>query len=320
MRNSCRANDFVRMSVAQPLGEFDDTPRMRPLWHEVSGQQIYAAAAGEGRPVVLVHGFGVSGTYMLPLARLLSASFESFVIDLPGQGKSGKRRGPGGIGDLAETLGEWQDAVGLARPAFVANSMGCQIVAELAVRRPRRVGPLVLVGPTVDPARRGARRQLLGVLRDAAHEPLSMIALAARDEATAGIGALLATARSALADRIEDRLPLIRQTSVVVVGEDDGFLGLEWAQRVAKLLPRGRLVRVPGEPHAVHYTRPRLVAAIVSELLLEEAEHGRRDLVGRLEHRNVPAGNALEPGSWHGPLPRLADTEGHDSVALSPDE
>src|SRR5206468_1863129 len=83
--------------------------------------------------------------------------------------------------------------------AFVANSMGCQIVTELAVHLPGRVGPLVLVGPTVDPQRRAARHQLLGGLRDAAREPRSLLGIAARDDAVVGVGALLATARSALA-------------------------------------------------------------------------------------------------------------------------
>jgi 2-hydroxy-6-oxonona-2,4-dienedioate hydrolase len=234
---------------------------------------MYAVAVGGGPPVVLVHGYGVSGTYMLPLARALAGSYcSAFVPDLPGQGRSGPLRRRESISDIATALGAWVDASGLIRPAFVANSFGCQIVTELASSRPERVGPMVLVGPTVDPARRNARRQLFGVLRDSAAEPFSLIALAARDNATAGIRALLSTARLALADRIEDRLPLIEQPTVVVWGEKDGFVSREWVERVATLLPRGRLVLVPGESHAVQYTRPELIASIVGELLVEEDE------------------------------------------------
>src|SRR5207249_10077628 len=118
-------------------------------------------AAGDGPPVVLVHGYGVSGAYMLPLARLLSSSLYALVPDLPGQGKSESANGSCGIDELAEMLGLWIDASGLIRPVIVANSMGCQIVTKLAVQRPSRVGPMVLIGPTVDPSRRRARRQLM---------------------------------------------------------------------------------------------------------------------------------------------------------------
>src|SRR5438045_4686420 len=183
-------------------------------WRDVAGVRIHAVVCGDGSPVVLVHGYGISGTYMLPLARALASSCWAFVPDLPGQGRSDHARGPTDIPSLAQALGDWLDASGLTRPAFVANSMGCQIVTELAVRRPKRVGPMVLVGPTVDPARRAARHQLICGVRDSAREPFAVLALAARGNATVGIRALLSTARSALADRIEERLPQLDQPTV----------------------------------------------------------------------------------------------------------
>jgi len=245
--------------------------------------RIHAATVGVGPPVVLVHGYGVSGAYMRPLARALATSCSVLVPDLPGQGKSDVLRGRVNIAALADCLGDWIDANELGCPLVVANSMGCQIATQLAVTRPCLVGPLVLVGPTIDPARRGGRRQLVATLRDAAREPLTLVALAALDDASVGIRGLLATGRAALADRIEERLPHITETVVVVFGEEDGFVSREWAERVTALLPRGRLVVVPDEPHAVHYTRPDLVAGIVRELLVEECEHAVGELFRRFE-------------------------------------
>jgi pimeloyl-ACP methyl ester carboxylesterase len=255
--------------------------RMRTFWSEVGGMRIHAAMAGAGPPVVLVHGYGVSGTYMRPLARLLATSCFAVVPDLPGQGRSSTLRGRVSIPALADCLGDWIAANELGRPLVVANSMGCQIATQLAVTRADRIGPLVLVGPTIDPAHRRGRRQLLASLRDAKREPLSMMALAAIDDASVGIRGLLATARAALDDRIEERLPHITETTVVVYGEEDGFVSRAWAEQVTALLPRGRLVVVPDEPHAVHYTRPDLVAGIVREFLVEEREH----VVGELSRR-----------------------------------
>jgi pimeloyl-ACP methyl ester carboxylesterase len=295
-----------------------DAAATRTLWSEVGGSRMHAVVHGEGPPVVLVHGYGVSGTYMLPLARVLGSSFSAFVPDLPGQGRSAALPALASISAIADALGGWIDATGLARPAVVANSMGCQIVTDLAARRPERVGPMVLVGPTIDPARRAARHQLFGALRDSAREPLSLIALAARDHAAVGIRALLSTARLVLADRIEERLPLIEQPTVVVHGGDDPFVGRAWAGRVAMLLPRGRLVHVAREPHAVHYTRPDLIAAIVRELLVEEVAHADGELLRRLEHGDVSAGKLHESGIGEHPLPVVGDSDGDEAVALAP--
>ena len=287
-------------------------------WHDVRGVRMYSVACGAGSPVVLVHGYGVSSTYMLPLARALAGACSVLVPDLPGQGRSGPPLGTGDVACLAEALGDWLDASGLIRPIVVANSMGCQIVTELAVRRPQRVGPMVLIGPTVDPARRRARHQAFAALRDSGREPLSLLTIAARDNAAVGMRALLATARSVLADRIEERLPRIDQPTLVVVGQRDAFVSADWAQRVATLLPRGRLVVVPGEPHAVHYTRPELVAAMVRELLVEEGENGGGQLPRRLEHRDVSAREEHEPGAGELPLPLLGDPERHEVIPLAP--
>jgi len=271
-------------------------------------------------PVVLLHGYGVSGTYMLPLARSLASSFSVFVPDLPGFGRSEQPTTPLGIADLASALADLLDAAELQCPAFVANSMGCQVVTELAVRRPGRVGPIVLIGPTVDPQRRTARRQLLDGLRDAAREPGSLLARTACDDVRFGVAALLATARSALADRIEERLPLITQPALVVRGEKDGFVGQTWAKTAAALLPRGQLVVVPRQPHAVHYSQPDLVAGMVEALLAEEVEQVGSQLPWRFPHRYVPAAEADELRTRQDVLPFGRDPRGKQPVVLAPNE
>ena len=293
---------------------------IRSMWTTIDGVRIHALAGGEGRPVVLVHGYGLSGAYMLPLARELAGSCTAYAPDLPAQGKSDAPRETLGISALADLLGGWIDAVGLDRPAVVANSFGCQIVTDLAARRPASVGPLVLIGPTIDPDQRRGRRQLAAALRDSAREPFSLLAIAARDNAQTGIGTLLATARLALRDRIEERLPALTQPAVVVWGENDGFVGRAWAERVAALLPRGRLVVVPGEPHAVHYTRPALVADIVLELLAEEREDLGSDRLRRLEHRDVTAGDVDDARSGENAVPLVGDARGHEPVTVTPQQ
>jgi pimeloyl-ACP methyl ester carboxylesterase len=280
---------------------------MNELWLDVAGAPMHARVLGDGPPVVLLHGYGVSGTYMLPLARELAASHRVLVPDLPGQGKSEPRPGLRSVPELADAFAAWLEAAELDRPAVAANSLGCQVVTELAVQEPELVGPLTLVGPTIDPARRGGRHQLFAALRDSAREPLRLLAIAAGDDLGVGMRRLVATARAALDDRIEERLPLVEQPTVVVRGGVDEFVGAEWAEQVAALLPDGRLVVVPGEPHAVHFTRPAAVAGIVRELLAQEGYEAIGDRGRLLEHRHVAARQQLQPRVGHEPLPLLGD-------------
>src|SRR3954471_1112678 len=98
---------------------------MRSMWTTIDGVRIHSLAGGEGPPVVLVHGYGLSGAYMLPLAQALAGASTVYAPDLPGQGKSDAARDGIGISALADALGDWIDAVGLGRPLVVANSFGC---------------------------------------------------------------------------------------------------------------------------------------------------------------------------------------------------
>src|SRR6516164_7893798 len=99
--------------------------QLRSRWADVGGVRIHAYAGGGGSPVVLVHGFGVSSRYMLPLARELAPAHSVHALDLPGHGQSEMPRIRLSISSLSESVEDWLDAVGLERPAFVANSMGC---------------------------------------------------------------------------------------------------------------------------------------------------------------------------------------------------
>ena len=224
---------------------------------------------------MLVHGFGASGWSMIPLAQTLASSFSVYVPDLPGHGRSRPLPGAAGIPELSRSLADWLDAVDLARPAFVASSMGCQVVTDLVVRQPSRVGSLVLVGPTVDPRQRSAPRQLAAAIREINREPISLVASAIQFERSTP-RALLATARSALADRIENRLPLIEAPTAVVRGANDCFVSDRWSAEVALRLRRGSLVVIPREAHAVHYTRPDIVAEVVEQVTGQRPQRRQR--------------------------------------------
>jgi pimeloyl-ACP methyl ester carboxylesterase len=231
--------------------------------------KLYAYRVGTGAPIVCVHGIGVTGAYFLPLARALAeAGRRAVVPDLPGWGRSPRPPRALDVCELADALLAFLDQEQLDRVPLVANSMGCQIVLELAVRSPERVASLVLVGPTVDPHWRSVRQQVPRFVLDCVREPPSLLAIIALDYATFGPLRFVATARAALRDRPEEKLPRVDVPALVVRGERDGFVSQRWCEDAARLLPRGRLVVVRGVAHAAHYA----AAGRVAELVREELE------------------------------------------------
>ncbi|MFN2628986.1 MAG: alpha/beta fold hydrolase [Gaiellaceae bacterium] len=229
---------------------------------------LWVRATGSGPPLVCVHGLGVSSRYFAPLMRELAGDFRMLAPDLPGYGRTAKPRRPLGIDGLAEALGDWLEVQRLGPVPLLANSMGCQIVTELVAREPQRAGRLILVGPTVDPRLRGNLVRF--ALRDSLREPPAVLWIVLTDDLRFGLARLLTTIGFLLADRIEERLPRIDAPALVIHGGRDGFVSLPWSERVAALLPAGRLAVVADGAHAVHYSRPAEVAALVRAFLAEE--------------------------------------------------
>jgi 2-hydroxy-6-oxonona-2,4-dienedioate hydrolase len=251
-------------------------------WEMVAGIRGHARLGGAGRPIVLVHGLAVSSLYFVPLVKRLARSFEVLAPDLPGYGRSATPPRPLDIPELARALREWLDLAGIESATVLGNSVGCQVAVELALQSPTRVGSLVLVGPTMDPGAPTIRDQAWRLARDAFREPLSLNRVEARDYVRMGPLRILATARFALADPFEAKLPRIAQPALVMRGERDAIVSQEWAERVAELLPDGRFAVVAGAPHAAHWAATEAVARLVEEFQQELGE-----LTRPLHHRDV---------------------------------
>ena len=229
-----------------------------------------SVAPPAGAPtVVLVHGLVISSLYMVPTARRLAPYYRVLAPDLPGFGHSSKPPYTLDVPGLADALDAWMDALSLEGAVLVGNSLGCQIIAELAARRPHRASRIVLAGPTMDARGRNAPTQIARWLVDWTGERPSLAAAHVRDYYKAGLGRALQTFRYALADRIEDKLPRIHAPALVVRGSGDTIVPQRWAAEVASLLPRGRLATLRGGPHCINYTTPGPFARMVREFIEE---------------------------------------------------
>lgn len=224
--------------------------------------------AARDRPaVVLVHGLVVSGRYMVPTAERLARYYRVFVPDLPGFGKSEKPSHPLNVTGLSDSLVTWMSAVGLESASFVGNSMGCQVIADLAARHPEYVECAVLQGPTMDPQGRSAPRQVARLLLDGFREPPSLLPIMLRDYLSAGLGRSLSTFRHSLEDRIEDKLPHVQVPALVVRGSRDPIVPQRWAEEVARLLPEGRLAVIPGAAHTINFAAPSEFVDVIQPFL-----------------------------------------------------
>jgi len=119
-----------------------ELPGFEERFAEARGARLRYLVAGEGEPLLLVHGLGGSAANWLGLAPLLLPGRRLIVPELPGHGGSDPLPAAASLTAYADRL-----AALLDRPAaVVGHSLGGAIALRLAIRRPPLVRALVLAG------------------------------------------------------------------------------------------------------------------------------------------------------------------------------
>ncbi|HUR40449.1 MAG TPA: alpha/beta hydrolase [Verrucomicrobiae bacterium] len=111
------------------------------FWIERDG-----AAAGSAPPLLMITGLGYATWCWQELRALLRADAALTLFDNRGSGRSDKPAGPYTIPMLADDAAAVMDQAGLESAHVLGHSMGGYIAQTLALRHPRRVRSLILVG------------------------------------------------------------------------------------------------------------------------------------------------------------------------------
>jgi pimeloyl-ACP methyl ester carboxylesterase len=110
--------------------------------------QVIAAGEGASKPLVLIHGAGVSSTMWGPNIAALSRQHRVYALDIIGDiNRSRPTNKPASHEESAQWLESVFAGLGLERAALVGHSYGGFLCANLAIRRPQLVERLALLAP-----------------------------------------------------------------------------------------------------------------------------------------------------------------------------
>ena len=254
---------------------------------EVGGRSMRYLPLGEheGRPVVLIHGFGGDLDNWLFTQPVLAEQYRTIAVDLPGHGGSSKDVGKGDVPSLSQVLVDFLTALDVPKAHLVGHSLGGAIALYTALHHPAHVASLTLIAPgglgeEVDAAfidgfiKANRRKQLQEVLeklvadpslisRDMAEDVLKFKRLDGATEALRAIAdANFSSGRQA--KLLRDRLGDIEVPVQVVWGAEDRIIPASHAQG----LPPNIAVHVlPGAGHMPHMEKAAEVNRLIAGLL-----------------------------------------------------
>lgn len=238
-------------------------------WTSIDGVDVFYRESPHppagARVMTHVHGFGLSGRYLLPTAELLDDEFHTFVPDLPGFGRSGRASAPLDVPDLAHATARFLDDRGVATTTLVGNSMGCPVICEFAHHYPERLDRAVLVSPAGGIANQPLRRAVRQLAIDGGREPRRMIGVAAPDYLRFGVPSTLRLFRALTQYPSLERLLELAVPTLVVIGDRDPLLpGPERIREVASRTDNHVLVVViQGAAHAINFSHPGELAHVI---------------------------------------------------------
>jgi pimeloyl-ACP methyl ester carboxylesterase len=252
----------------------------------VNGLRTSYERAGEGPPLLLLHGWANSALTLEPLARALGDLRQTIVPDLPGFGRSERPKPPQGwnTADYAAWALLLLDKLGIERADLFGHSHGARVAIQLAAEHPERAGRLILAGAAglpayASPAARlaGAGRSLLlqtvhraaarGLLGADGPEQARALSerLASADYRAAG--AMRPTMARVLVDDLTPLLPRIAAPTLLLWGAHDTETPVELGLRMERLIRGARLLVLPDAGHHVFSDSPEPAVAAIRDFL-----------------------------------------------------
>lgn len=156
------------MGGAKEIGERAELPGFVERWTDAKGVRLRYFVAGEGEPLVLVHGLSGGASNWVDVAPRLAERRRVIVPDLPGHGGSSPLPAAPSLDPFADRVHIVAERENALPAPFVGHSMGALVALRLALRHPEAVSAIVLAGAAgISSATRRAELALMlfGVLR-----------------------------------------------------------------------------------------------------------------------------------------------------------
>jgi pimeloyl-ACP methyl ester carboxylesterase len=263
-----------------------------PIAH-VRGEELYWEQQGSGPPLVMIRGLSRSLRFWEPFLPHLRDHFTLLLFDHRGIGRSKVNDVKFNMRDLAHDLAAVMDSAGVARANVFGISLGGMVAQHLALDFPDKIERLVLASTTAGGVQ--SRFPRVDTLLWLAATNRLPVPLATKLQAPRIVSPKTATERPEIAASwipflemepinsrvviqqalsgafhdVADRIPALVPETLVITGNRDRLINHTNSERLARWIPKSKLVVLDGFGHDIVAEGPERVAAEVKEFLLQ---------------------------------------------------
>ena len=232
---------------------------------EADGFRIRYMEAGEGEPLIVLHGGG--GLRHYTSHDLLSRTRRVILLEVPGFGLSSPNERSASLADLANTIAKAVGNLGITRFDLCGTSFGGKLSLWLAVQHPDSLRAMVLVGPAAirqeDPSAQPPGPPMLYAHPERQESPPVLPSEVTEKQ-------LMLTRRLMGPGRdieLERRMAALTVPVLVVFGTLDTVIPPETGALYKEILPNCNLVFLYDAAHEADADRPEAFVSLVDDFL-----------------------------------------------------
>ncbi len=245
-------------------------------------QSLIYQKVGEGKPLVILHGWGSSKRVMMPVAQNLAHLRTNYVLDLPGFGDSPEPVRPWNIDDYADAVQAFIGSLDEDKVDVLVHSYGGRIILKLCAREfgKKHIDKVLITGGAGMKPKRSATFYLKKYTAKTLKAPFMILPGALRQKALGWLrstslwkslgssdysklsGVMRETFVRSVSEYLESSLPHIPHETLLIWGRNDDATPVYQGQRIEKGIKNAALVIIEDAGHYAFLDKPKQFARI----------------------------------------------------------
>jgi pimeloyl-ACP methyl ester carboxylesterase len=230
----------------------------------IKGLRINYKILGEGKPLLILHGWGSRSANWQKVGELLAEKgIKVIVPDLPGFGQSDRPKEVWSLDDYCDFIEEFAKNLGLERFSLLGHSFGGSLALKLSLRIPEKIDRLYLVSAACF-RRKSIKKRILFVLAKV-FKIFSFIPflrkafykfIVRKSDYSYTDGIMKEIYLKAIKTDLSDILEKIELPTNIIWGEKDGITSLKQAKIINQRIKDSKLIVIPGADHDLNTKYP----------------------------------------------------------------
>lgn len=231
----------------------------------IKGLKINYTILGEGKPLLILHGWGSKSANWIKVAKLVSEKNIKVIIpDLPGFGNSDKPLTAWNLDDYSDFIEELVKILGLERFFLLGHSFGGSLAVKFTLRDQKKVAKLLLVGAACI-RRKSLRVKMLRFISKFVKIKNSFLRklFYKKSDYLSVQGIMKEIYLKVIKTDLSDILNRIKVPTIIIWGKKDNVTPLSDAYKINSKINNSKLIIIPEADHDLNMKYPEKLAKTI---------------------------------------------------------